>query len=61
MTKKKIRKLMSEAAWSLMIGALLFLPLAIGVPNVRQSTSYLQTGMTLMIIGAAIDISKQFV
>ena len=59
--KAKIRSLMSQTGWGLMIGAGLFIPLAILVPDTQKATAYIQTAMTLMLLGAIIDTSKRFV
>lgn len=59
--KLRIRRLMSETGWGLMIGACLFIPLAILVPDAQKATSYLQTAMSVMLLGAIIDISRKFV
>lgn len=59
--KAKIRSLMSQIGWGLMIGACLFIPLAILVPDTLKATSYIQTAMSLMLLGAFIDLSKRFV
>jgi hypothetical protein len=59
--KLRIRRLMSETGWGLMIGACLFLPLTVLVADTQKATSYLQTAMSLMLLGAIIDLSKRFV
>lgn len=59
--KMKIRSLMSQTGWGLMIGACLFIPAAILVPDPLKATSYIQTAMSMMLLGAIIDLSKRFV
>lgn len=57
--KRKIRKLMTETAYSLMICAGLAMSLGIAMPNV--TTEMVQLALSMFLFGASFDVLKKFI
>ena len=59
--RKKFRKLKTEVAWALMIGAICMLAVAFAVPQPQLQTQMLMSAITVFILGAISDLLGDFI
>lgn len=57
--KRKIRRLINETAWSLMICAGFALALGIAIPGV--TTEMVQLALSMFLFGASFDVLQKFI
>lgn len=61
MSKRKIRKLLREAEYSLFLCAGLSLALGIALPQAVLTTQFVQLALSLLLFGAFMNVAEKFI